>query len=107
MVPMWTLPHDVVEIGVRFSTMRAFFVGYQVGFLQAGIGSDAARNDGVDPLMLDRVVFDGLPVNLNARFLEDLRVLFQEGSRSGRNQFRPLLASLSPSVSGSTRRSVS
>ena len=51
--------------------------------MEAVIGSDAASDDGMDALMLDRIFLSFLKVNVDSNLLGDSRVLLQERGSNG------------------------
>ena len=61
--------------------MWARTVSSQLRLVEAVVCSDTASDDGVHPLVLDGVLFDGLEVDVHARFFEDVGVLLEEGGR--------------------------
>ena len=82
-IPVWALPDHMVQISVRLPAMWATLIRHQLRFVKAVVGSDAACNDGLDALLLDGILFDPFEVEVDARFFEDFRVLFNERGSGG------------------------
>ena len=79
MFPMITVPSNMTEGRIIASASGASLLLNESSLVEPVIGSNAARNDRLNPVLLDGVILDCRPIDILARFIQELLILFKDG----------------------------